>query len=550
MADNQPNNPTMKFIQGLDRNQTNLFPASLEQTIDPNNEVRLIDLFVNALPLKKYGFKVEYVENGRPAYHPADLLKLFIYGYLNKVRSTRDLEKEARRNVEVMWLLRSLKPDHNTIFRFKDQNKHAIKKVFRATVQIAKNFDLIGGKLIAGDSTKLRAQNSKKNNFNQSKIERQVAYIDNKLQEYYQALEQGEQQDQSAQDVEIIREAIQVQQQRKQEYKELEKQIAESSESQVSTSDADSRLLMIRNNISEVAYNAQTTVDAEHKLLIDYKVTNQNDTHAMGMMVRRAKTILKTNEFTALYDKGYHNGPELCAVQNMGVTALVAVPAPSQAPDPAYSMSEFTWDPQSYTYTCPQGNTLTTTGHWHKKRRIGRQNEITLMQQFRTPACKGCKVKQLCTSTPKGRVIERTEYAPYVEQNARDIQANKELYRRRQAIVEHPFGTIKRQWGFNYILSKKGMASASADIGFMFTAYNLRRLINIIGFNAFCNYLNIIVLCFSAFFRGVEAQFSDFLLLGRARVSHTTDRYNFKNWVTFEKYWQPQYETDCRWRSL
>jgi transposase len=325
MADNQPNNPTMKFIQGLDRNQTNLFPSSLEQTIDPNNEVRLIDLFVNALPLKKYGFKVEYVENGRPAYHPADLLKLFIYGYLNKVRSTRDLEKEARRNVEVMWLLRSLKPDHNTIFRFKDQNKHAIKKVFRATVQIAKNFDLIGGKLIAGDSTKLRAQNSKKNNFNQSKIERQVAYIDNKLQEYYQALEQGEQQDQSAQDVEIIREAIQVQQQRKQEYKELEKQIAESSESQVSTSDADSRLLMIRNNISEVAYNAQTTVDAEHKLLIDYKVTNQNDTHAMGMMVRRAKTILKTNEFTALYDKGYHNGPELCAVQNMGVTALVGV---------------------------------------------------------------------------------------------------------------------------------------------------------------------------------------------------------------------------------
>ncbi len=166
----------MKFIQGQDRTQINLFPVSLDQSIDPENEARIIDLFVDSLSVKDYGFRTDFIENGRPAYHPYDLLKLFIYGYLNKVRSSRDLEKECARNIEVMWLLRCLRPDHNTIANFRRDNPKAIKKVFRATVQIAKHFELIGGKLIAGDSTKLRAQNSKKNNYNQAKIERHMAF--------------------------------------------------------------------------------------------------------------------------------------------------------------------------------------------------------------------------------------------------------------------------------------------------------------------------------------------------------------------------------------
>ena len=182
----------MKFIQGQNRTQINLFPVSLDQSIDPDNEVRIIDLFVDSLSIKDYGFRTDFIENGRPAYHPADLLKLFIYGYLNKVRSSRDLEKECRRNIEVMWLLKCLSPDHNTISNFRRDNPKAIKKVFRATVQIARHFDLIGGKLIAGDSTKLRAQNSKKNNYNQAKIDRHIAYIDNKLEEYTRALAEND----------------------------------------------------------------------------------------------------------------------------------------------------------------------------------------------------------------------------------------------------------------------------------------------------------------------------------------------------------------------
>ena len=295
----------MKFIQGQNRTQTHLFPVSIEESIDSDNEVRVIDLFVESLSLKDFGFDMEFIENGRPAYHPTDLLKLYIYGYLNKIRSSRDLEKECKRNIEVMWLLKGLQPDHNTISNFRRDNPKAIKKVFRSTVRIAKHFDLIGGKLLAGDSTKLRAQNSKKNNYNQEKIDNHLAYIENKLQEYNAALAK-----QDGDNKEQMQQAIEKHEQRKQYYKEIEKQIKETGESQVSTSDTESRKIITRNNITEVAYNIQTTVDSKHCLPIDYKVTNTNDSKAMGNMLQRAKSILHTNEFIALYDKGYHTGSE------------------------------------------------------------------------------------------------------------------------------------------------------------------------------------------------------------------------------------------------
>jgi transposase len=172
----------MKFITGKDRNQTEFF--CLEQAIAADNDVRLIDLFVASLKLSEHGFDMQFTDNGRPAYHPADLLRLFIYGYLNRIRSSRQLEKECRRNIELMWLMKGLAPDHNTIATFRKDNPKAIRRVFQATVALARNFELIGGRLLAGDSTKLRAQNSKKTNFNPAKIERHIAYIDDKLAEY------------------------------------------------------------------------------------------------------------------------------------------------------------------------------------------------------------------------------------------------------------------------------------------------------------------------------------------------------------------------------
>jgi transposase len=261
----------MKFIQGQSRTQINLFPVSLDQSIDSENEVRIIDIFVDSLSIKDYGFRTDFIENGRPAYHPADLLKLFIYGYLNKFRSSRDLEKECKRNIEVMWLLKCLRTDHNTISNFHRDNPKAIKEVFRATVKIAKHFDLIGGKLIAGDSTKLRAQNSKKNNYNQAKINRHIAYIDNKLEEYTRALA-----DNDGDNRQQIEDEIGKQQKRKDNYRNLEQQLKESGEQQISVSDLESRQIMLRNNITEVAYNVQSTVDSKNSIPIDYKVTNQS----------------------------------------------------------------------------------------------------------------------------------------------------------------------------------------------------------------------------------------------------------------------------------
>ena len=179
-----------KFIIGADRNQIPLFVSSMDQTIAQDNPVRLVDLFVDSLQLADYGFKSNFVENGRPAYHPADLLKIYMYGYFNRMRSSRDLEKECSRNLEAIWLMKGLAPDHNTIANFRKDNPKGIARVFRATVKMASHFELIGGSLVAGDSTKLRAQNSKKNNFNPAKIERHIAYIDNKLAEYNKILAQ------------------------------------------------------------------------------------------------------------------------------------------------------------------------------------------------------------------------------------------------------------------------------------------------------------------------------------------------------------------------
>jgi len=486
----------MKFIQGQNRTQINLFPVSLDQTIDADNEVRIIDLFVDSLSIKDYGFRTDYVENGRPAYHPSDLLKLFIYGYLNKIRSSRDLEKECSRNLEVMWLLKCLRPDHNTISNFRRDNPKAIKKVFRATVQIANHFDLIGGRLIAGDSTKLRAQNSKKNNYNQAKIDRHIVYIDNKLEEYTMALAESD-----GDNRQQLEDEINKQQKRKNNYKNLEKQLKESGEAQISISDPDSRQIMLRNNITEVAYNVQSMVDSKNNLPIDYKVTNENDSKALGNMVRRAKSILRTNDFTVLCDKGFHTGSELKTAQDLGVETIVAVPgmpSTSQAPDPLFNYEFFRYNREDDTYTCPQGQTLLTNGSWYKEKTSA--GNIIWFKQYKTRKCRNCPIRSHCSRSKKERLIHRSEYADYYERNRINTIEKEHLYKRRQAIVEHPYGTIKRQWGYSYILTKKGKAKASADVGLMFIAYNLRRIGNILTVNVLKEYLRVLSSLFMLLF--------------------------------------------------
>ena len=475
----------MKFITGKDRNQTEFF--CLEQAIAQDNEVRLIDLFVASINLADFGFDMQFIDNGRPAYHPSELLRLFIYGYLNRIRSSRQLEKECKRNIELMWLMKGLAPDHNTIANFRKNNPKAIRKVFHATVALAKNFNLIGGKLLAGDSTKLRAQNSKKNNFNPAKIERHIAYIDEKLSEYSNILAQQDQ-DLSQEKKAGIQTKVTRHKHQKSKYEAYKKQLEETGEVQISTSDPDSRQLITRNNITEVAYNIQTTVDSKHNIPIDFKVTNQNDSKAMGNMVRRAKTIIGSTGFTILYDKGYHTGTEFQYADRQGIEVMVAVPeVASHAPDLAFDVANFNYDQTLDQYLCPAGETLTTNGRWYFK---NHGKTINRIKHYKTKACLNCRFFERCTKNKAGRLIERTEHADLIEANKQRIAQNKELYRKRQAIVEHPFGIIKRQWDFYYIMTKKSINHASADVGLIFTAFNLRRIFNCIDLNVLKAYLS------------------------------------------------------------
>ena len=492
----------MKFITGKNRQQVQIYTQCLDETIDQNNEIRLIDLFVDSLKLSDYGFEMDFIENGRPAYHPADLLKLFIYGYLNRMRSSRVLEKECKRNLELMWLLKGLVPDHNTISNFRKDNPKAIKKVFRATVSLAKHFELIGGKLLAGDSTKLRAQNSKKNNFNPKKIERHLEYIENKLSEHNAALALADNDDASTtlstSNKQKIQEQIDTQNKRKDFYNDLTKQLEESGKTQVSTSDPDARQMITRNNITEVAYSVQTTVDDDYKIPVDFEVTNENDSKAMGRMTRRAKTILGKTDFTLLYDKGYHTGSEFAYAHAHGVEVIVAIPdVASHAPDMAFDVEHFNYDKQNDCYTCPAGKLLTTNGNWYNK---SRGKSINKVKHYKTNTCLSCEFFERCTKNKKGRFIERSEHADLIDANRKRMDANKELYRKRQAIVEHPYGVIKRQWGFLYISTKKGINRATADVGLIFVAYNLRRIFNLIDKNTLQKYFKELALLFRDFF--------------------------------------------------
>lgn len=479
----------MQYIKGTHRTQAVLFPQSLDEIIDSDNEVRIIDLFVESIDLIQFKFHLKCSQEGRPPYHPKDLLKLYVYGYLNSIRSSRGLEKECRRNTELMWLLHQLAPDHNTISNFRKENEKAIRKVFRHTVSIAKQFHLIGGRLIAGDSTKLRAQNSKKNNFNENKIIQHLQYIEKRLDEYNQALDQADEENKR-----IIEEQIEKQINRKDKYNVLSTQLNETGQTQLSTSDPDSRQMIIRNSITEVAYNVQTTVDAKNLLTLDYKVTNENDSKAMGPMLRRAKKILGHTDFTALYDKGYHTGSELKTGMDMGVELMVAIPGvASFAPDDRYNFDKFCYDEKNDSYTCPQGKVLTTNGNWYQK---SKERYLYFVKHYKTNACNSCPALHLCTKNKKGRLIERSEYQPYVERNKQNVEKDAATYKKRQAIIEHTYGIIKRQWGFYFISTKKGIKHASADVGLMFTALNLRRLINIIDKNVLKKFLKELVLYF------------------------------------------------------
>ena len=471
----------MQHIQGISRHQLQM--SSLEDKITADNPVRFIDAFVNHIDPVKIGFQPKILKTeGRPNFRLEVFLKLYLYGYLNGVRSSRRLEKECFRNIEVQWLLEAIYPNYHSIADFRKDNPKALKQLFKLFVSFLKDAELIAGDTIAIDGTKSRAHNSKKANYNQKKIDKHKEYIQAKSQEYLDQLDQNDIQENPVA-IKNIQQKIERLKQNKIKYELLEEELKNSREPQISTTDADARTLLVQGQVVEVSYNIQAAVDSKHNLVVATHTINRNDKNALTAIALEVKENLALETFTVLVDKGYHNGRELHTCKQNNITTIVAVPEQGKSNEngtqPEYLVSKFIYNKENNSYTCPEGKTLTTTGSWHKK--TGRTEESGYnFQKYRTPACKTCLVKDLCTSRKGGREIDRSQYADAVEENHQRYKDNPQLYRKRQEINEHIFGTIKRKWGYNYT-DLVGLEKVNGEHSLIMLVYNIKRSINILG---------------------------------------------------------------------
>ena len=456
----------------------------LETFIGEENVVRLIDAFVEAMDLEVLGFtKTKPNREGCPIYHANDMLKLFYYGYFNRIRSSRKLEAECLRNIEVWWLMKRLNPAYHTIADFRKNNPESLAKAFKMFVSFLKGEDVFGKELEAVDGTKMRAQNNKRNNYNEEKLQKHLKYIEGKEEQYIKELgEFDAAEDLQAEAVKAkqkdLEEKRQTQQQRKEKYEQLQENLKESGEAQISTVDSDSRSLPIKDRITNVCFNVQAVVDSKHCVVADFNTINTTDQGQLSDMLTRAMKALDVKEITALADAGYHVGKDLQDCKEQGITTLVAA-AERNNPniDPAYQTSEFNYNKEQDCYTCPQGAILTGNGKEYEKKKKGRATYS--VKKYVTDQCLMCVARFLCT-TAKSREIERSQYQDVVDENNKRVYENPQLYKLRQQIIEHIFGTIKRSWGYTYTLLK-GTEKVNGEMAIIFTMYNMRRAMSIFG---------------------------------------------------------------------
>lgn len=479
----------MNFVTGTSRHQT--YFATLDDQVSADNPVRLVDAFVDKLQLQKLGFtNTVHKSEGRPPYEPAVLLKLYLYGYLNKIRSSRKLERECGRNIELQWLLKQLQPNYHTIADFRKLHAQPLKNLFRLYVQFLGDAGLLGKTTIAVDGSKFKAVNSKKNNYNQNKIDKYKKFIEEKTNRYLQELDELDQQEnKTADELELKKEKIAAGLEKLKErtikYDLLQIQLNATTDNQISSTDPDSRSILVTKAIVEVAYNVQNVVDDKNNLIVHTQATNTNDGKALQKAALQAKQnlqIKKEDSLMVLADKGYHTGAELQGCQNENMITHVAYKEqPSVKHIEKEFLSEnFDYDKNTDSYICPAGATLTSLGTWHNKK--GSTNETSYrFKTYRTDACKTCPLKNQCTKLPK-RIIHRSEYQDAVDLNNNNIKQNPQYYKRRQAIVEHPFGTIKRHLGYTHTLVK-GLEKVNGEFNLIMFCYNFLRTKNILGFD-------------------------------------------------------------------
>ncbi|MBB3188155.1 IS1182 family transposase [Microbacter margulisiae] len=471
----------MQHIQGEERNQLQMF--CLEQMVEADSFVRVIDYFVDTIDLESFGFRnVKLKEEGRPPYHPAVLMKLYFYGYRYGIRSSRKMEREARLNLEVRWLLCEQTPSARTICMFRKEYAESFKAIFRKFVFLLKELGLMEGKTIAIDSFKVRAQNSLKHNYNQKKIDRQLEYIDGRIKEFEDALDEADSQEQKT----VLKDKIAVQQSRMEKYQAIEAELKETGKDQISTTDQDAQSVVLQRGITVVGYNIQASVDAKNKLIAHFDTGGVNDTNALSTVAVATKEVLQVEQMDVLADKGYHTGEQIRQCEQNGITTYVSPKEPASNDPDIFPITSFVYDTEKDCYTCPAGETLTTNGTWLTHSSKGYKSAYKF-QRYNNPAkCRLCEMHSLCTkSKNNGRNIDRSEFAADVEQNNQRVKENPAYYKQRQQLAEHPWGTLKRQRGFDYVLTR-GKKNVLGEVSLVFIGYNLSRFIQITeGINAF-----------------------------------------------------------------
>ncbi len=466
-----------RFVEGENRTQSTLFPESLDDYIAEDNPVRVVDVFVDELDLKALGFAgAEPEATGRPAYHPGTLLKIYIYGYLNRLQSSRRLERETQRNVELIWLTGRLSPDFKTIADFRKDNGPAIRRVCREFVVLCRNLNLFSEALVAIDGSKFKAVNGRDRNFTRHKLKARMQQLEESIARYLADLDRADRDPSAVTEgrVEHLKEKVETVRAQMQRLKGLGEQLEQSPDGQVSLTDPDARSMATSARGSGVVgYNVQTVVDAKHHLVVTHEVTNQGTDRAqLSSMGKRAQEALGTDDITALADRGYYAGPEILACEQAGINALVPKSHTSNnAAKGQFDKRDFHYDAVNDEYRCPAGERAV----WRMKTIENGQ----VLHRYWSSACPGCAIKAQCT-TGRNRRITRWEHEAVLEAMQARLEQRPDAARLRRQTVEHVFGTLKSWMGSTHFLMRR-LPNVQTEMSLHVLAYNLKRVMQIMG---------------------------------------------------------------------
>lgn len=469
----------MGFVQGESRSQGALFPVALDELIPEDHLVRVIDLWVDRVDVARLGFaKAQPKGTGRPPYDPADLLKLYLYGYLNQIRSSRKLERESHRNLEVLWLLKRLTPDFKTIANFRRENGSAFSAACRAFVGFCRGERLIQGDLVAIDGSKFLAVASKRRVVNRKKLERQVATLDADIARYLAELEAADAAEQSegVLDVRALRETLTRLKDKRDDAACAAALMAEMGIDHHVQGEAEARLMKTAQGPTRAAYNVQSAVDAEHGLILHHEVTQEaNDTRQLAPMAQAAKAVVEQAHLTVVADAGYSNGEQLATCAEVGITAFVPPnrSTNNQGDGSFFQKSDFTFDAAQDCYRCPAGEALRRKQVMHKDRLL----------IYSTTACPACPLKSQCTQARQRYVSRHLDEEAFEQAQAR-CACEPEMMKRRREIVEHPFGNLKERIFGNARFLLRGLSGARGEMALAVLAYNFKRVTNILGIPA------------------------------------------------------------------